>query len=312
MIHKPSVISLFNKIEGQQLIAEDEIRILNFGLSYINDNEIIDIDVDSNKDLSLGDIAPQWSASMHNLNLKLDLEIDKPWKFFDESGVTSKSNKIGIAALVYSRSSNMQETLRISSFGYQKEKFKCTLDKDFEVGSIRGQVNIEIFFYLDEVNETLPYQADKVGMILSNGSIYEIELYIDGDGSEFPITEIEESGGPLWLLDMKWVDASEDVFDINNITLKFNKKHRLYESVVEKPSNRILNNGYQNEIVVQAMIAVISQVILVEKKDISEESVQNSILKIVTYWIETFDIDTTSISTISNTLRTAIDKKVRG
>src|SRR5699024_5688845 len=131
MIHKPSVISLFNKIEGQQLIAEDEIRILNVVLSYINDNEIIDIDVDSNKDLSLGDIATHCSASMHYLDLKLDIDIENPLKIFDESEVTTKSNKIGIAALVYSRTSNMQETLKSSSFGYQKEKSKCTLASDF-------------------------------------------------------------------------------------------------------------------------------------------------------------------------------------
>lgn len=68
------------------------------------------------------------------------------------------------------------------------------------------------------------------------------------------------------------------------------------------------------DIMIQAMAMIIQQVILVEEKSLTEvdESSTSSILAVVNYWVTTFEVDTTSLFSIMNSLRTNLEKDMLG
>ena len=68
------------------------------------------------------------------------------------------------------------------------------------------------------------------------------------------------------------------------------------------------------DIMVQAMSMLIQQVLIIEENtlDIVDEFTSNSILAVVKYWVTTFEVDTTSLFTIMNSLRTKLDQEMLG
>lgn len=307
MIFKPSLINLYNKVNNN-MFEEARITLSRPLLKYIDRGEERVIEVES-EEVILSKVDPSWSPFTHELNIEIDLDIENPRVFFGERGVTSPENKIGIAILIYSKQSSMQETIKVGSFAANEGRIRRSINKTFKAGSLRGQVNFEIYFYLDEVVSTLSKQAETVGMLLSNGSFYELKLYIDGDGSTLPIILYKDPNGPLWSLKMDWVDASFDSFDEETVGIILNEDHRLYDQITLGKANRLLNDYCLEDIMVQAISSIISQVILIDEHNLNEECSEDSILNVVKYWIEVFEIDVSSLERISNTFRTNYERK---
>lgn len=307
MVRQNSQISLYRKID-HKTVESMGINIKPV-LKYRDDAEdkIIYIKEDI---IALNEHDENWSPNNHELSLGVTLSVEKPYLLFGKNSITAASNKIGLACHMYSKESHFQKTVPIDYIRNVRNKIEIDFKYEFPPSSLRGHIYFEFFIYLAEKNEVAKYQADRVGMILNEENVYELELIVDGDASVFPMTEFEEKDGPLWKLEKYWVDANDAIFDSSNVNLSLNTQHPLFDQV-QKGKTRV-SRAMMGDIMIQAMTQIIQQVILIENNSLDENDIYpNSIMAAVKYWIDTFDIkDVSSIFSISNSLRTHWERKL--
>lgn len=305
MILSTNQIALYRKLNNE-FIEKANVKFEQLRLSYTNidDHEEKEIEISKENLISynINEFDSMWSPYENNLKLEQKLIIEYPMVLFGKDGITCEDNKIGLAVHIHSKTSSFQETVKVASFKKQESKLELNFNYNFEPSTIRGIVNLDFFLYLEEVNDILPYMANHRGMTLSYEDLNPIELVVDGAGSSFPITEFEEKDGPLWKIEKSWTSPEDDTLDAANISIAFNIKHPLFSEI--KKETRRVNSSYMNHIIIQAMAMIIQQVIIIEECSIEDEDnlIPGTILSAVSYWVKTFNVDTSDIFTIQNSL----------
>jgi len=301
-----------NKIATYQLIDEDLLRESGFRINptyftyhnLSNSLEYIRLEEDDEiqETLYLNELEDKWSPLTNDLTIHQLFTIKDPSIYFGKNGVTSDSNMIGIGVHIHSTTTNIQMKRSIGSFGRTTEPIEIKFEEYFPKNKLRGRIFLDFFYYLEEVNETNNFQAKEKGMLLSDDLLLTLELVIDGDGSVFPISEVSDKGGPLWTLEKYWADPIEDQFDNNNVSLKLNKLHPMFKVINDSTSR--YGNFIMEDIIIHAMALIIQEVVLDENLNVEEYEVSgNSILTVVKYWIETFEVDITNRFSILNSLK---------
>lgn len=293
-------IALYKQLTPK-LIDEAKFEISLPTLGFINSmNEETTIDLDDSYNYNVNDISPEWSPVENNLTVRQQFIISNPSVLFGEDGLTSELNKLAISVKIYSRLSNFSRNIKLDSFSRDDKHVIIDYEENFNPNSLRGTIFFEFSLITSEVNESLLFQADQVGMQLTSAPLIAYTFNVDGDGSEFPIEENHEPGKGLWKVWMNWIDVYSDSFDSTSVKLILNNAHPLYESLFI--SNRRINSYLMNDIIVSAMIIIMQKAIIVENNEINEDmdAEPNSIAKAIWYWISTFNIQTDSLESISN------------
>lgn len=297
-------ISLFKKIDNQ-LLEKVGYSLEKPIISYLDDTDLEKNILCEHEDriVLMTELDSLWSPINHNLKVEQVIKITNPSYFFGESGVTSSENKIGFAAHIHSTTSNFQKVINFGSLEYTEKPTDVSFEYNFPKSSIRGVIYIDFLIYLKDYQSGGAFQTDIVGMKLNEGDIGNIIIYVDGDGSIFPITEFEEKDGPLWILEKNWIEPNLDTFDVSNINLSLNIAHPLFAQLKEG-KNRV-NKRFMGDIIVQAMAYIINDVLFNDGYTVEdfEDAEPNSILAAVAYWITTFEIDISSAFSVSNSLR---------
>lgn len=313
MIQSTNQISLYRKIDSR-MFEEAGIEAREPHFFYNSDNGLKEIETspEFSDVLTINEFNDEWTPVEHDLLIKQKYILTNPSILFGENGVTMEGSRIGLAVHIYSKTSSIQKTFSIASFTDTHDRYEFLFEYTFSSASIRGTVEMDFFLFLQENSYYKPYQADQVGMILSEENIYSLTIIADGEGSAFPITEFDQKDGPLWLLEKSWADAAEDTFDNSNINLKLNIAHPLFGQV--KSGKTRASRALMGDIMVQAMAIIIQQVIIIEGNTLesAEDAISNSILSVVNYWITTFEVDISSVFSISNSLRSRFDTEMMG
>ena len=251
----------------------------------------------------LGNVPEFWEPNSNDLIINRTLNIKDISLLFSEEGLTNKGNKLGLGAIIYSRTSDFSI---VKDLDYELDHTMDMLDIHFThvflPAVMRGKVQVEIFIYLkDSVEPGLNHASEKGTQL---GLIDAFEIVVDGDGSAFPIVEVEKPGEPLWKLITSWNDVNSDYFESDNVKLELNRKHGMYDYIFRdsKPSRTMLF-----EIMSNVMTQIIYKVINDELYD-SETSEEQSITSIIDYWIETYQVQTGTFESISYTLRESLEK----
>lgn len=107
-----------------------------------------------------------------------------------------------------------------------------------------------------------------------------------------------------------WIEPNIDMFDISNVNLSLNTSHKLFEQV--KAGKTRVARAIMGDIMINAISMIIQEVILIEKYTIDDKDdvLPGSILQAVQYWVNTFEVETKSLFTISNSLRRYWDKQM--
>lgn len=302
-----------NKISTYRIIDNELLSeagfIPNTVRCFYNENhefKELEITDETNGVIFINEIDDKWSPLNNELTIEQQFTIKHPALFFGENSVTANENKIGLGVHIHSKTSNIQYKKAIQSFGRRREPIELTFNHTFNKNELRGSINIDFFLYLDDKITVYPLQAQEKGMILSDGLILSLELVVDGDGSIFPIREVQDKKGPLWSIEKNWADPIDDPFDINHVAIKLNTEHSLFNQIIEDKSRAA--SYIMNDIIIQSMVLIIYEVIVIDEINI-EEYVGlegNSILAVVKYWITTFEVDITDIFTITNSLRKSL------
>ena len=304
-------ISLYKKMD-KELSEKVNLEIEIPRIYYIenNENKEIEIEANFNNVLAINSVDSMWSPNENDLNIKQLFKFNQPDILYGKNGITMDDNKIGLAVHIHSRNSNFQQTLDISSIPNTGSSFEVEFNHKFNMGTLRGNIIIDFFLYLKELVQYDIQHANKIGMVLSEGNIHSLELITDGDGSAFPMSEFEDKDGPLWKLEKNWIEPNIDMFDISNVNLSLNTSHKLFEQV--KAGKTRAARAIMGDIMINAISMIIQEVILIEKYTIDDKDdvLPGSILQAVQYWVNTFEVETKSLFTISNSLRRYWDKQM--
>ena len=106
---------------------------------------------------------------------------------------------------------------------------------------------------------------------------------------------------------MNWTDIYEDLFNSNAVRIILNQAHELFGQLMNQ-RNRI-NQYLMSDIIMSSMAMVIQEAIIADKNELNEdiEYQPGSIAQVIWYWISTYEVNTESIETISNSLRKNAD-----
>lgn len=296
-------INIYKKLSSY-LIEAVEFRVGDLLLSYTSNNEEIDIELNNeNKNIKINDYNSDWNPAEHNLILRQRFYFTNPHLMFGENGIVDIDNTIGLGVHIYSTESFFQKTIDFGNINFSRQLINIEFKHEFPPKSIRGRINLDFFIYLKNFNSTINGQAKSIGLRLCNDNLHSYTLIVDGDGSDFPILEFQDKKGPLWKIEKNWVDARDDYFNSSNIHIALNTNHHLFDKV--KDTTTWGSKTIMGEIMLQALTMIINEVVNVEKHDLtSDDIIPGTILMIVKYWVETFEVQTDSIYSISNSLRT--------
>lgn len=281
--------------------------------SYQSENDLLNIELNEEFDntLFIHEVDPNWDPNHNNLIIKQELTFENPTVFFGEDGVTHKENKIGIAVHIHSRTTNYQAKKKIGHIENKENPVTFSFVHEFEKDILRGEMYLEFFLYLEEMNISTPLQADKKGLRLSEDLMPPLVILVDGIGSIFPILEIHDKGAPLWQVEKNWADPLDDPFDISTVHLRLNVAHSEFKRLKEEKTS--LSRLYMGDIMIQVMSGVINDVVNNSNYVLSdaENAAPDSIIAVVKYWVDTFEVNTTDYFSIINSLKIKLEDSFR-
>lgn len=223
-----------NRIESFPMLNENIVSELNINLNsleakytfnnVINKLEFIN-DEESNNEFIL-DNNGIWTSSIHNLHIFGKLEISNYNILFEEYKMAKKDTILGVALTYISPSSTKTYTKPIGEITYtNSDKKIIDFTLDFEAGELSSILCLKFSIYVKEVDssDNSSIFARNPGTML--GEIYECNLIVEGQGSEFPIVTIENQESPLWDMEVDF-ETLEDWFSVDTICLKINKAHK--------------------------------------------------------------------------------------
>lgn len=217
--------------------------------SYIENFEAYPLQVEvSSEGISsvngkLKDPRCSWYPETHNLKVQRNYRIASAYCLFGEGGIAPSDSIIGIALQWISSRSDERGIIPFGEITRLDAGTAYQAECNFERGKLKGSLKLQTVLYLKDPKTPKAsemYFAQQAGTIL--GILDQTEIYIDGNGSIFPIVVIEAPGKPLWhVYYNETADAMQDKFESENVEIRLNKAHPNYDalkietSMVESP-----------------------------------------------------------------------------
>lgn len=229
------ILNLYPTLDETSAVRA-EIIIEPTELSYRDDNDYYPLvpereSGDEKKYIAvLKDERCVWYPETHNLIVHKEGVITHPDTLFGTDGLAAHDAVIGVAAIWSSKKSDLHGTIQYGDFSLSSKPFSFNLNYSFERNILRGSLCYKLVLYLKKSG--IPYEnerhlANKTGTVL--GVLEESEFYVDGNGSVFPITEVNEEGKPLWWVNFDSVaDVFEDPFEAEHVEICLNRAHPCY------------------------------------------------------------------------------------
>lgn len=298
------------KMISDELLKNVGYQVGDKILSYENIADEADQLIDApqhDSQLIINEVDPNWSPIEHNLKVEQEFNLSSPDKLFGDEGVTNRENTLGLACHIYSKTSNFQTTVHVGDIINTTQEMTIPFQYEFEPNSIGGTIYFDFYIYLKEIRVEEDSTANSIGTNLMDEPLEQYVIIVDGSGSEFPIEEINDPTQPLWRVEMNWTDIYEDLFNSNAVRIILNQAHELFGQLMNQ-RNRI-NQYLMSDIIMSSMAMVIQEAIIADKNELNEdiEYQPGSIAQVIWYWISTYEVNTESIETISNSLRKNAD-----
>ena len=198
-----------------------------------------------------------WYPETHNLKIRKEIIIKNPEKLFGVDGIVCHDAVIGVAIQWISSKTDHRGSVRCGSIRAADKEFSFTSSLKFDRDFVKGSVQLQTVLYLKKDGTPL---ADEKHLNNISGTILGViescELFIDGNGSIFPISTVYEPDKPLW-----WVyfdsacDPMNDNFDEENVELLLNSAHPNYNSL--KIESSMKESLLLTEILASAMVIII-------------------------------------------------------
>lgn len=300
-----NIISLFKTL-SEDMLSKLDIHNLLTSFYYREGNIEVPLELEDQDELHsyyMGRSKNFWDPNINNLVVERSFEINNPKILFGDNGITTDEGLLGVGVHVYSRSSNFQTTIPINvTLSNNSRSVLVEFRHEFNPAQIKGEVDFSLFVYLKNDISYVPMFASIPGIKL--GKLDSFKIIVDGDGSIFPVVEVEKLDEPLWNVIINWTDINSDSFDTDNVRIEINSKHHMYGYIYKstKASQYLLVEIFSN-----ALSQIIFRAVNDDDFEMDGEIIPNSIASVVIYWIQTFEVNVTSYESINYSLRKKIE-----
>jgi|GEM_PF-2659417 hypothetical protein len=297
---------------NENLIEKSGYKVNNIKINYCkNDsNRNLELTPINDKQYYLDDEFGAWTALEDNLNINMECTImDKNVLFDEDYGISSKKSVLGIAVNYYCKKTNKNISKKIIEIKYDEDepKLNFNINLEFNKGELADKIGIKILLYLDK-SYNYDMFANNSGTIL--GIYNELEIYLEGKGSLFPIKIANENNKPLWFAEFNYIDPHEELFEEENVCLYLNKANNDYKFLNAEGT---AISPLMKEIISEFIALFIEDILNkdnIENICSSEYEEEQAIGNVAKYWIKIFDIKTTTFNDMLCSVKKAVDNLI--
>lgn len=174
-----------------------------------------------------------WYPETHDLLLHKQCKMVSAYAVFGMDGIAASTATLGVALRWISSKSDERGVIPFGSFTRADSASEFELNYRFEKGKLKGSLKLQTVVYLKDpghIQKDEVFFAQQPGTIL--GVLDQSEIYIDGNGSIFPIVSVNAPGKALWTVFFNdTCDPMHDAFDEENVEIRLNRAHSSYESL---------------------------------------------------------------------------------
>lgn len=299
-------------------------KLEEYVFTYERDDEIIELIQESDgtglrTEAALSDETGYWNPDEYPLCVNRKIRTIKAAHLFSTGepspdasyAIACHDATIGLALKWYSAESNQCGAIPIGTITNTTRNTDFTINCNFDKASIRGEIFFKIILYIYRSGKPNDYErhfANTPGTVL--GEIDTFAVRIDGNGSFFPIYEIDKPGEPLWDVKCTWSDAASDSFS-DCVSIFINKAHKNYK-YLNREDTRNFNTQLFSEIMSSA-ICVIVETLRSEENGLSslENAQEGSVAQAVSYFREKLDWNIKSSQLTSRSVRLFLEEKFK-
>ncbi len=253
----------------------------------------------------------EWNPKEQSLFLTLKIKMNNVSSLFGKSGSCYKDATLGVGLVWKPEKSRIKRCKKLFEIDSSNNSIDCIV-KDIELPNISSNVDFNIVIYISKPGSVdgNPFFANEEGMILYSELLWTIIM--EGNGSIFPVYEIEDEGGPIWSYYCDVIDITDEPFDREHIEIRINTKHPSYSMV--HPKSPTYSQAYVNEILSSALAVIILDLRSKQENnliDLSEECERGSILEALKYFSDKlgFKIND-NYNSLLNSIKTFFDKEI--
>ncbi len=254
-----------------------------------------------------------WYPDTHNLIFSKSCRINYANYLFGAGGIVASDAVLGIAMQWISSKSDERGIIPFGELIRNDSSVSFNVEFMFDKGKLRGSLQYQTILYLKKAGNPRSdelYFAQQEGTIL--GTLDHGELFVDGNGSIFPIVTVDQPGRPLWYVYFNdTADPLHDTFDSENVEIRLNTAHPYFESL--KIESSLAESSLFLEVLSSAML-----VICEEAKDLCEETWDEilngngydpgSIAEAIHYFSAKLGWDMTSASALSVSIKAFLER----
>ncbi len=313
-----SVFNMYPMLTSE-LIKESGFSTKPFEFSYIDDNEDFPINIEDfsgtqeSFSARLQDPRCVWYPSTNNLIVRKSCEIKNPTLLFGKNGIAPKDAVLGVAIIWISSKSDQRGAIPCGSVSAQSNNFEFSIEHQFEKNCVKGSLLFQLVVYLKKSGKPT---NDELHLNNTSGVMYGIieqcEIFIDGNGSVFPISTVNMPGEPLWWVYYdESVDPMVDLFDDENVGIRLNRAHPLFDLL--KIDASLKDSPFFIEVLSSALLVMINSVRdglgpdwegVIESQDF----VHGSIAEAIYYFIHKLQWDISSQANLSKSIHLYFEK----
>ncbi|MBP3966254.1 hypothetical protein [Paenibacillus lignilyticus] len=262
--------------------------------------------------IQISDERSEWTPDIHDLSIKRTYTINNPVFLFGVNGIVAEDAEIGIALMWASKTSNQRGVKVIGGIRKNSGGIVFDFETVFPPGQLKGSMGFETILFLKEPGlrkDTERHLANSTGITL--GSLDICHIIIDGNGSVFPIVEVEEKSQPLWWVKCDWTDPMGDRFEEENVRICINKAHPNYSLLK-------LEDGFKESPLLIDIIASALQIIIQKVKEsefwneiVSGQNFESgSVAEAINYFLNTFNWNPYSPEDLALSIRRDFDSRI--
>ena len=260
----------------------------------------------------LNDDNGYWTPDDFNIGVKRRITLRNFECVFGKNGVVCRDAVLGIAVMWTSSDSKQRGVIPVGDLSAVQRQCILNLEHEFALAQLRGTVELSTIVYIKNAG-TPDYEEDHLaneyGFVL--GELDRFVLQLDGQGSMFPVYEVNEPGKPLWYIKCDWDDPTYDKF-IDSVSININTAHKNYK-FLDKSKPRIYDEQLMKEIMASAIVIIVTKLkeqesywdVTTSGKDLANGSVSEAVY----YFMDTLGLDFSSPEVLSLSVRKLFDPK---
>ncbi|MCI8670066.1 MAG: hypothetical protein HFI34_11210 [Lachnospiraceae bacterium] len=253
-----------------------------------------------------------WAPDDYNLCVKRRYSLRTYQCLFGENGIACKNAVLGLALMWTSADSKQRGVIPIGDIENSQRDIDMNLNYEFLEAQLRGEVEFTTVVYLKNVGTPLwneEHLADEYGCLL--GELDKFVIKLDGNGSVFPMYEVNDPSQPLWYVKCDWEDPTYEQFS-ECVSIYINTAHKNYKYLDK--TKKTFDEQLLKEIMAGALIVIITK--LKEQENYwsatttGDDLQSGSVSAAVYYFINALEWDVSTLDAMSLSIRKFFDQRM--